>query len=101
MLAIVVVTQRLREAGLVAAMARDSRRLSLVYIFLACIILPAVAAAQFGQFFQGGFPFGQNPFQRQEEAPQTPHRQHKGWTEMEHSGFNPMFMEETSADQHD
>ena len=66
-------------------MARTSRQYGVVYFLIACILLPAFSAAQFGQFFQGGFPFGQNPFQRQEEAPQTPHRQHKGWTEMEQS----------------
>ena len=49
------------------------------------LVLPTLTLAQFGGFFQGGFPFGQNPFHQQDDGSQTPHREHKGWTEMEHS----------------
>lgn len=50
---------------------------------IALLLLP-LTLAQFGNFFQGGFPFGGGHFQgNQQDAPKSPGRQHKGWTEME------------------
>ncbi|RSH83868.1 Long chronological lifespan protein 2 [Saitozyma podzolica] len=51
---------------------------------LVTLLLLPLTLAQFGNFFQGGFPFGGGHFQgNQQDAPKSPGRQHKGWTEME------------------
>lgn len=51
---------------------------------LITLLLLPLTLAQFGNFFQGGFPFGGGHFQgNQQDAPKSPGRQHKGWTEME------------------
>ncbi|KAI9635361.1 uncharacterized protein MKK02DRAFT_44048 [Dioszegia hungarica] len=39
--------------------------------------------AQFGNFFQGGFPFGGGGGGEQQPQQQRPRREHKGWSEME------------------
>ncbi|WVQ84094.1 long chronological lifespan protein 2 [Cryptococcus sp. DSM 104549] len=49
------------------------------YPLLGLLLLP-FAFAQFGQFFQQGFPFGGHHHQQQQEPP-APGRQHKGWDE--------------------
>jgi hypothetical protein len=54
----------------------------LATLFLIALFLP-ITLAQFGNLFQGSF---HNPFggQQQQQNPQhTPHREHKGWNEME------------------
>ncbi|ORX34506.1 hypothetical protein BD324DRAFT_154723 [Kockovaella imperatae] len=52
---------------------------TLAYIILIACAITGVTA-QFGGFFQNNFQF-HNPFHQHEDR--TPHRQHKGWTEME------------------
>jgi len=49
-----------------------------VFIILLCLPL---AFAQFGNFFQQGFPFGNQHHQQQQ--PQDGGRAHKGWEEMD------------------
>jgi hypothetical protein len=53
----------------------------LILCALVASFYPLQVVAQFGNFFQGGFPFG--GFQHQQHHDQTPQRQHKGWTEFE------------------
>lgn len=53
----------------------------LVQVVILLLALP-FAVAQFGGFFQGGFPFGGGGHQHH-EPPKRPDRQYKGWTEME------------------
>jgi hypothetical protein len=56
----------------------------LLSVTLLYLLLLPFTLAQFGNFFQHGFPFGGGHFQSgQQEAPRPPGRQHKGWTEME------------------
>lgn len=55
----------------------------IVLFVLSLLVLP-LAAAQFGNFFQGGgFPFGQNPFGHGQQQQQGGGRTHKGWQEMD------------------
>jgi hypothetical protein len=49
-----------------------------IFLFLLCLPL---ALAQFGNFFQQGFPFGNQHHQQQQ--PQEGGRAHKGWQEMD------------------
>jgi hypothetical protein len=49
-----------------------------IFLFLLCLPL---ALAQFGNFFQQGFPFGNQHHQQQQ--PQDGGRAHKGWQEMD------------------
>jgi hypothetical protein len=49
---------------------------------LVILCLLPMAIAQFGNFFQGGFPFGGGGGEQQQQQ-QRPRREHKGWTEME------------------
>lgn len=53
------------------------------FVLLAIFFFP-LAFAQFGHFFQQGFPFGGGfQQQQQQQEQQAPGRQHKGWTESE------------------
>ncbi|ORY27768.1 hypothetical protein BCR39DRAFT_537068 [Naematelia encephala] len=59
-------------------------RLTPLVLLGSVAFLPSLVLAQFGSFFQGGFPFGQHPFHQQEQQePGNDGRQHKGWSEME------------------
>lgn len=56
------------------------------FVLLAIFFFP-LAFAQFGHFFQQGFPFGGGfQQQQQQQEQQAPGRQHKGWTESERGG---------------
>ena len=59
----------------------------LLYLAVLGILLPSVLA-QFGNFFQGGFPFGHGHGHAhgrggQEQGQGQPRREFKGWAEME------------------
>lgn len=53
-----------------------------VYVFILLFSLPA-AVAQFGGFFQNGFPFGGHQHQHQQQQHDQGGRAHKGWHEMD------------------
>ncbi|KAL7418596.1 Long chronological lifespan protein 2 [Cryptotrichosporon argae] len=55
----------------------------MLFPLAALILAPLAVLAQFGGFFQQGFPFGQQPQQQQPQPPPGGARQHKGWAEME------------------
>jgi hypothetical protein len=55
---------------------------SALCMIIALCILP-LTMAQFGNFFQGGFPFGGGGGGEQHQQQQRPRREHKGWSEME------------------
>lgn len=60
--------------------------MNFVLLALAILSFP-LAFAQFGHFFQQGFPFGGGFQQQQQQQEQhAPGRQHKGWTESERGG---------------
>lgn len=69
----------LRSSSKMSGAMAPSSGSSIIRILLFLFLLPAVFA-QFGGFFQGGFPFGGG---HQQEAQRRPDRQYKGWTEME------------------
>ncbi|WWD07896.1 hypothetical protein V865_006003 [Kwoniella europaea PYCC6329] len=53
------------------------------FIFLALFVFP-FALAQFGGFFQHGFPFGgHGPPVHEQQQDFTRRREHRGWTEMD------------------
>lgn len=67
----------------------------LAQAILFMLALPVVLA-QFGGFFQGGFPFGGH--QHQQEAIRKPDRQYKGWSEMESGTFRYLQLVIVQAD---
>jgi hypothetical protein len=66
---------------------------TLPHIFILLLCLP-LALAQFGNFFQQGFPFGNQHHQQQQ--PQDGGRAHKGWQEMD-SGMSSHRLKHSST----
>ena len=55
----------------------------LLFVLWACVLCIAPVLAQFGNFFQHGFPFGGQQQQHHQDPHPGSHRQYKGWAEFE------------------